>query len=144
LFISLQKGNIMPKKTSLPVPPAVVEASVVEAAVPPPTGKTKIKPQSAVMNTPSESVAKPAATKEAKEKKAIPKKTKLIRDSFTFPENDYALIGTLKQRALSTGRDIKKSELLRAGLTALGALPESDLLKALDAVERIKTGRPAK
>lgn len=108
-----------------------------------------VKVKAAVTPAPKEpatpKVAKPAkVVKENKAKKVAPKKAKLVRDSFTFPANDYALIGDLKQRALSAGRDVKKSELLRAGLTALTALSENDLLKALDAVERIKTGRPAK
>lgn len=72
------------------------------------------------------------------------RKPKLIRDSFTFPEKDYALIAVLKQQALLAGRDIKKSELLRAGLAALIAMSNSKLIKTLDGVERIKTGRPAK
>lgn len=67
-----------------------------------------------------------------------------MRDSFTFPEDDYALFASLKQRALSAGREIKKSELLRAGLATLTAMSDGDLLTTLDAVERIKTGRPSK
>jgi signal peptide peptidase SppA len=34
--------------------------------------------------------------------------------------------------------------ILRAGLTVLEALPDAELVKVLGAVERIKTGRPAK
>jgi hypothetical protein len=33
---------------------------------------------------------------------------------------------------------------LRAGLSVLNALPESELLKVIASVERIKTGRPSK
>lgn len=70
------------------------------------------------------------------------KKPKVVRDSFTFPESEYALLAALKQRVLQVGREVKKSELLRAGLAALAAMPERDLLAAVDAVERIRTGRP--
>lgn len=70
--------------------------------------------------------------------------TKLVRDSFTFPEVDHARLGELKQRALKAGREIKKSELLRAGLAALAAMPDAAFHAAIDGVERIKTGRPAK
>ena len=82
--------------------------------------------------------------KQGKAKKVEPKKAKLIRDSFTFPEPDYLLLSVLKQRALAARREIKKSELLRAGLKALNAMPDEELFKALDGVERIKTGRPSK
>lgn len=85
-----------------------------------------------------------AAQPETGTKPAKAKKPKLVRDSFTFPETDYALIARLKQRALVAGHEVKKSEILRAGLAALEAMPEAELLKVLGAVERIKTGRPAK
>lgn len=92
-----------------------------------------------------EAVALAKGGKQGKTKKdAAPKKAKLIRDSFTFPESDYVLLAILKQRALNAGCEIKKSELLRAGLNALNAMPETELLKVLDGVERIKTGRPSK
>ena len=71
------------------------------------------------------------------------KKPKLVRDGFTMPEPDYALLATLKKRALQAGREVKKSELLRAGLRALAAMPEAAYLGALEGVERIKPGRPA-
>ncbi len=80
----------------------------------------------------------------AKAVKVSNKKPKLIRDSFTFPENDYALLDSLKLRALANGHEIKKSELLRAGLIALQGLADDDLVKLLATVERIKTGRPSK
>jgi hypothetical protein len=83
-------------------------------------------------------------TKKSAAKKPVAKKPKLVRDSFTFPEGDYELIAALKQRALSAGREVKKSEVLRAGLVALAAMKDAALLKVLDSVERIKTGRPAK
>lgn len=84
------------------------------------------------------------AKKEAKVKKAPVKKEKLVRDSFTLPESDYALFATLKQRALAAGNEVKKSELLRAALAVLSALPDAAFVKAVGAVERIKTGRPKK
>ena len=71
------------------------------------------------------------------------KKPKLVRDGFTMPEPDYALLAALKKRALQAGREVKKSELLRAGLRALAAMPEAAYLGALEGVERIKPGRPA-
>lgn len=66
----------------------------------------------------------------------------MIRDSFTMPESDYAKIDALKKTALGLGIGIKKSELLRAGLHALEALPAAKLKAVLAQVENIKTGRP--
>ena len=91
-----------------------------------------------------ELVAPVKPVKETKARKAAPKKAKPVRDSFTFPASDYALLAELKQRALKAGHEIKKSELLRAGLLSLAAMSAEDLVTALTKVERIKTGRPAK
>jgi len=72
------------------------------------------------------------------------KRIKLIRDSFTMPEPDYALIAALKAQALAAGVELKKSELLRAGLAMLSKLPSRDLLERMAALPRLKTGRPQK
>ncbi len=71
-------------------------------------------------------------------------KRKLVRDSFTMPEPDFALINVLKARAVDLKRPVKKSELLRAGLQLLAGLSAAKLLAALDALAPVKTGRPKK
>ena len=84
------------------------------------------------------------ADKGSKTKKPAQPKVKVVRDSFTIPEADYALFAALKQRALSAGIDTKKSELLRAGLALLAATDDSQFAKALNSVERVRIGRPKK
>ena len=74
--------------------------------------------------------------------KTSAKKPKLVRDSFTIPKAEYLVLDTLKERALKLSREVKKSELLRAGIKALAALSDTALLAALSAVPTIKTGRP--
>lgn len=69
---------------------------------------------------------------------------RLVRDSFTMPADDFALVAVLKGRALQVQRPAKKSELLRAGLHALSTLSPQALAKALDALAPIKAGRPKK
>ena len=97
--------------------------------------------------------AKPLKTAEADEagkagkapKKADkPKKPKLVRDSFTIPKTEYAVLDQLKARAAKAGKPAKKSELLRAGIQALAGMQDGALLAALAAVPALKTGRPAK
>lgn len=73
---------------------------------------------------------------------AKPNKPKLVRDSFTMPKDDYALIDSLKAKAVDAKRPAKKSELLRAGLRALDALNAAELKRVLDALAPVKTGRP--
>ena len=94
-------------------------------------------------------VAKPAAPQAAApaspEKSPVPqkaKKPKLVRDSFTIPKAEYAVLDELKQRAALLARPTKKSELLRAGIKLLATLSDAALLAALTEVPTIKTGRP--
>ncbi|MCE2723760.1 MAG: hypothetical protein ACK5YU_09610 [Burkholderiales bacterium] len=94
----------------------------------------KVAPKVNVKTKPS---VKPAAKPADK-----PKKQKTIRDSFNMPEGDYALIATLKKRALSAAKEVKKSELLRAGLKVLANMSAEAFANAINAVPTIKTGRP--
>lgn len=101
--------------------------------------------------------AKPAATKKPEDKapakataKATAKKPrkehkeKVVRDSFTMPQSEYLKIAEIKGICLKAGMPVKKSEILRAGLKALGAMSAAQLKQALTGVEKIKTGRPKK
>ena len=73
----------------------------------------------------------------------VPKlRVKLVRDSFTMPRDEFELIAKLKARAVDFKRPAKKSELLRAGLQVLAALPDTQLLEALEALRPLKAGRP--
>ena len=92
--------------------------------------------------SPAPEVIKAPATKP--EKTAKPKKDKLIRDSFTMPESEYNLIAEMKRRCLANGAAVKKSEILRAAIIGLAALPDATIRAALHALEIIKTGRPPK
>jgi hypothetical protein len=78
----------------------------------------------------------------AKPVKAPKQRQKPVRDSFTMPENDFALIATLKTRLLAVKRETKKSELLRAGLHVLAALNTAALAAALGRLDPVKVGRP--
>ena len=92
----------------------------------------------------SPSAAQPVAPKDGRASEAPDAKSKhkLVRDSFTIPKNEYALLAELKQRSLGMGHPAKKSELLRAGIAALQAMPDLALLSALKAVPALKLGRP--
>ena len=72
------------------------------------------------------------------------KKPKLVRDSFKFPQNEYAAIEVLKSRCLEAGLEVKKSELVRAGLLALKNSSDKKLIAILGKLEKLKTGRPAR
>lgn len=116
-------GEVATQSTAAP---AALETQAQPAAKPPKPAKP----------------AKPAAAAEAKADK--PRKPKLVRDSFTIPKDEYAVLDALKQRAAKLGRPTKKSEVLRAGVQALAAMPDSAFLAAVGGVPALKTGRPAK
>ncbi len=88
-------------------------------------------------------ISKPAV-KALIEKPLKAKKIKLVRDSFTIPKPEYLILDNLKLRAADLKHPVKKSELLRAGIKALAAMTDSNLLTALKAVPMLKTGRPSK
>jgi len=85
-----------------------------------------------------------AGKKAALAKPGKTKKPKLVRDSFTMPENEYDVIAALKKRCLGAGMPAKKSEILRAAIANLAKLSDTALLAAVRKLEVIKTGRPAK
>ena len=72
------------------------------------------------------------------------KKPKLVRHAFSMPEIEYAQIATLKKRIASLGGNVKRSELLRAGLALLAVLDNVELTAVMARVDRLETGRPAK
>lgn len=67
---------------------------------------------------------------------------KVIRDSFTIPGDEYELISQIKKRCMKVGVSANKSEVLRAGLAALNAMPDRELTKVFESLSRVKTGRP--
>ena len=67
-----------------------------------------------------------------------------MRDGFTMPAEDYALIAQLQATGLEAGLAVSKSAVLRAGLHALQALSPDDLRQVFAALEKVKPGRPPK
>jgi len=82
--------------------------------------------------------AKPAAV----ETPVAAARPHLVRDSFTMPEQEYAVLGAVKQACLKAGFEVKKSELLRIGVALLGQLDTKSLRAVLDGLPQLKTGRP--
>jgi hypothetical protein len=128
------------RKAPARAPAAARKSTPTRAAKAPPVKRSAAAKAAAVATTVK--AAKPP--KHAKGAKPPKLHRKPVRDSFTMPEADFALIATLKARALAGQRETKKSELLRAGLHALAALSASDLVAALGRLDPVKVGRPKK
>ena len=135
-----------PKRTTVAAKKPVAAKSVVQRAPRTVANKSVAAKTVAVAaqvktSTPRKPVA-PVAVK--KVVKTTAKKQKLVRDSFSFPADEHAALADLKKRAKNLGKVFRKSEILRAGIAHLVAMADTSLIAALDKVERIKTGRPAK
>lgn len=123
--------------------PAATASKVKKAAAAEPKVVAKAAAKSVKRAVaPTTAKAKPATAPALPAKEARAKKPKLVRDSFTIPKDEYAVIETLKQRADALAQPTKKSELLRAGLKLLAGLSDAALRTALQAIPSIKTGRP--
>lgn len=120
-------------------PKVMVKAAAKAATAPAAKAKPAARKPVAAAKPPVATPAKAAAASIGKPPKA---KLKLVRDSFTMPQSDFELLDVLKQRAMNFRHAVKKSELLRAGLQVLAALPDVQLEKALSRITPLKTGRP--
>ena len=127
------------KKTAVVKPAA---AKPVSKAAARPVKKSPA-PAAVKKTTASSAVSLKDAGKAEKSVKAA-KKPKVVRDSFTMPQSEYQKISQIKALCLKAGLQVKKSEVLRAGVIALCAMSEAQLTKALGSLDKIKTGRPNK
>jgi len=95
-------------------------------------------------------VVKPAAKKAAAIPKLAAKKPKKepeekrVHDCFSMPKTEYQKIAEIKEACLKAGLHVKKSEVLRAGLKALGEMNEAQLKRAIAGLEKVKAGRTKK
>ncbi len=72
------------------------------------------------------------------------KKEKLVRDSFTMPESEYAVLSQVKKACITAGVEVKKSQLLRIGLLLLSQTNVSNLQTLIARLAPLKAGRPKK
>ncbi len=136
-------------------PAAAKKATVKKATAKKATAKKAVTPRK---KAPRKAADAPAVTKAAPAKSARvakpaanapkaadkPKKTKLVRDSFTMPDNEYALIAQVKKACVAAGFEIKKSELLRIGVALLAKMEPKALQASQQALAPLKAGRPKK
>ncbi|MBM3398343.1 MAG: hypothetical protein FJY28_06870 [Betaproteobacteria bacterium] len=131
-----------PSRTA--VSPKASKPSPSGAKTPKPQGKPVTQPLVKAPVKPVRSTAKTEPVKSTPAKPAKEKKVKVVRDSFTLPKSELLQITDMKKRAMALGIEVKKSELIRAGLQALSSMADAAFKKALGNVPTIKTGRPSK
>ena len=132
-----KKATLNEKKFSL-----IDDSSVTEAL--PDKGKKTCAPKNVASPKINKQLPITNKNEEKLSRKDKPQKIKMIRFSLTLPEEDYAKLSELKKKCLETGVQVKKSELMRAGLLNLFKLNEVVLLKSVAQVEIIKKKRSIK
>lgn len=153
--VSPAKATVVPAKSIAIKAKAVkVQAKPVAGVTPAvaaPVSKRKAVTQGAALKTvrpvkkavPAKKVVATAKSVSAelvvKEKH---KKPKLVRDSFTMPEAEYAVLGEVKKACIAAGIEVKKSQLLRVGLQLLKKTPVSTLKTMIAGLQPLKAGRP--
>lgn len=135
--------KIVNKVAAKPVPKTSTKTVAKPASAP--TAVVKPTSAPATVVKPVATIA-PAVVVEEMLIKKVKKdaKVKVVRDSFTMPQNEYQKIEAIKAACLKAGRHVKKSEVLRAGLQVLSNMSQTDLEATLAGLETIRTGRPKK
>jgi cell wall-associated NlpC family hydrolase len=118
--------------------PAKAIAKTAAQPVPKKTGTGKVAKLVKALPT-KNAAAVPASVGGAKDKI---KKTKLVRDSFTMPEAEYAVLGDVKKACIAAGIEVKKSQLLRVGLVLLKKTDIASLKSLIEGLAPLKAGRP--
>jgi hypothetical protein len=104
----------------------------------------KAKPAKETKQAKQPRQTKQKVTKPKTSKADKPKKPKLVRDSFTMPAQEYALLAQVKKTCHADGIPIKKSELLRIGVAQLATMSTKKLKAAQAALTPLRAGRPKK
>lgn len=130
-------------KVVAPAPVVASPASVVKAEVKPAV-KAKPVARKAPVAAPAPAPAAAPAASPAGVVREKSKKEKLVRDSFTMPQIEYAALGEVKKACLKAGFEVKKSELLRLGVVLVRNMELTRLKAAIAALAPLKAGRPKK
>ncbi len=149
--------------TTVPQKPPVkkIPATAVKIARPAPTRSPTVKPGTSTRPAsvgkvaaaspkpvakagPAQTKVASAAVAPATESREKARKAKLVRDSFTMPELEYAALGEVKKACLKAGFEVKKSELLRIGVAMIRKMELTALKIAVAALAPLKPGRPRK
>ena len=127
-----------PKSKKTAAEPLEIEPPIQQEGSKKVSKKSSIAKSGAAIETKEAVVAVEKEVKPSSKKSKIVK-AKVIRDSFSFPEQDYLKISELKKTCLAEGLHVKKGEILRAGLLLLTKLNLDEIKQVL---EQVQTGQP--
>ncbi|MCG2584281.1 hypothetical protein [Massilia sp. TS11] len=106
--------------------------------------KSAAKAKPAAKKKAAPAVRKPVRKPRAAAEPLAPVRQALVRDSFTMPADEYAVLARVKAACLKSGIDIKKAELLRVAFALLDNASQTQIRRCFAALPQLKTGRPPK
>ncbi|QRX82350.1 hypothetical protein [Glaciimonas sp. PAMC28666] len=136
--LKVSKAPVVAKKPA--AAKKVTSAKAVTAA----PKKSAVSAPEPVLQAPKTSATPVSPAKPAIEPKVKARKAKLVRDSFTMPEDEYQVLSDVKKACLKAGLAVKKSELLRIGVALIKQLDNAKLKAAIASLPLVKAGRPKK
>jgi len=139
--------TVTPSANSAPASTAISAAVAKPAAKPAKKVAAKslvAKPVVAKKAVGTSKAAKATVVKVEAAKVNKEKKIKMVRDSVSMPKTESLVLVEMKTRAKKFGVEVKKTEVIRAGIKVLAALSDTAFIAAIRSVPNIKTGRPAK
>ena len=131
----------------LPLPTrktAVPRQRKVLAALSPTVASPEVMLPEVALEQETAQPAAPVTEKKKDKDKPKAKKQKLVRDSFTMPEAEYAALADMKKTCIKAGVAVKKSELLRVAVSLLRKMDVAEIQQALGTLTPVKAGRPSK
>ncbi len=69
--------------------------------------------------------------------------SRIIRETFSLPPAESEVIENIRRRCAVVGVMLNRSEVIRAGISALQKLDEPSFLEVVSRIPKLKTGRPA-
>jgi len=137
-------AKVVAKKVTAPAKAAVAAKTKIAKK---PAVKAATNAIAPALKKPLAPLAKAAVKAVAKTEKKTEvklKKIKQVRDSFTMPETEYEVLSQVKKACLRAGFEIKKSDLLRIGVSLIKNLETGKLKTLLAGLTPLKVGRPKK
>jgi len=135
---------VAPKKAAPVKKPVATKAPAVVKKAAPAAKPAAKKPLAKAAVKDVKATKPPKVAKVKAEAIELPKikKAKLVRDSFSMPEPEYAVLGAVKKACLKAGVEVKKSELLRIGVALIQRMDVAGLKAVLGTLPPLKAGRP--
>jgi len=138
-------------RTNAAKKPTATRQKTSSTTTPKPSSNTTKKP-AATRKTTTPTVPPGATPPPATQAEAVspmipaptPRKSKIVRDSFSLPKAEHKNIKKLRAALKKSGRKTSKSEVLRAALDLLLSHDTADIITRLDALPKVVKGRGKK